>query len=353
MIHLLYGNDGYRVRHALRAIRAQADAGDGMLDANTTVLDGASLTPGELLGHAQAAPFLASARLVIVEGLLAQIGGGRRGRRGKKAADGGPLAAWEAAAAQLADPATMPASTTLVFVEGELPKTNAAFPIFAPIAHAVQYDKLAKDELPGWVQRAADARGLRVAPRALAAIVRLTAGDLWTAENELDKLAAYAGGDAVDEDMVMRVVSAAQEARVWDLSDAVVAGDERKALASMRALIEAGEAAPLLMFMLVRQYRQIAIVKDMRERRARQDEIARVTGIPGFRINAVATLASRYTWPLLREAYSALLDADLAVKRGLRDDEASLQLVVHELCALAPGARPAGGYPRRAGAASG
>ncbi|MDE3096971.1 MAG: DNA polymerase III subunit delta [Chloroflexota bacterium] len=353
MIHLLHGSDGYRIRHALREIRAQADAGDGMLDANTTVLDGTSLTPGELLAHAQAVPFLASARLVIVEGLLAQIGGGRRGRRGKKATDGGPLAAWEAAAAQLADAATMPASTTLVFVEGELAKTNAAFPIFAPIAHAVQYDKLAKDELPGWIQRAADARGLRLAPRALAAIARLTAGDLWTAENELDKLAAYAAGDVVDEDVVSRVVSSAQVARVWDLGDAVVAGDERAALTSMRALLDEGQAAPLLMFMLVRQYRQIAIVKDMRDRRARQDEIARAAGIPGFRINAVSALASRYTWPLLREAYGALLDSDLAVKRGLRDDEASLQLLVHELCALAPGARPAGGYAPRAGAASG
>ncbi|MHB8685091.1 MAG: DNA polymerase III subunit delta, partial [Dehalococcoidia bacterium] len=242
---------------------------------------------------------------------------------------------------------------TLVFVEGDLPKTNAAFPIFAPIAHAVQYDALPKGELPGWIKHSADTRSLALDPRALAALAQLTAGDLWTIENELDKLAAYAGGEPVDEATVSWVVSSAQEARIWDLSDAVVAGDERKALAAMRALIEEGQPATLLLFMVVRQYRQIAIVKDMRERRARQEEIARVAGIPGFRINAVSALASRYGWPLLRQAYSALLDADLAVKRGLRDDEVSLQLLVHELCALAPGARPAGGYPRRAGASSG
>ena len=339
MIHLIHGKDRYLVRRALHDLRDELARGDDMLDTNTTVLDGATLTPGELLAHAQAVPFLAQSRLVIVEGLLAQVGGGRRGRRSKKLADDDPLAPWAAAAAQLADPAQMPPTTTLVFVEGELGRSNAAFSIFAPISRVVTCDGLGKDELISWIQGAAKARGVTFEGRALAAFSQLTNGDLWTIENELDKLAAYTGGGSVTEDTVEQVVSSAQEAKVWDLSDAIVAGNERKALAVMRTLLEAGEPAPLLMFMVVRQYRQIVMLKDMREHRARPDEIQRATGILPFRMGAVGALASRYGWEDLRAAYATLLDADLAVKRGLRDDEAALQLAVHELCRMAPAAR--------------
>jgi DNA polymerase III delta subunit len=95
--------------------------------------------------------------------------------------------------------------------------------------------------------------------------------------------------------------------------------------------------------MLVRQYRQLAIVKDMRDRRASQDEMARAAGVPAFKVAEVSALASRYSWAQVRAAYGRLLAADLSVKRGLQDDESALQLLVHELCAMAPksAARPA------------
>ena len=340
MIHLIHGKDRYLARRALREIRDQL-GDDEMLETNMAVLDGSTVTPGELLANAQAVPFLAPARLVIVEGLLQHIGGGRRGRRSakKKADADDPLAPWEDLAAQLNDPSTLPPTTTLVFLEGELAKTNPAFTLFAPIARTRDCQPLDASQLRDWMQQAADARGLNIEPRALTAIAQLRAGDLWAVENEFDKLAAYAGGRPVDERMVDDVVSSAQEARIWDLTDAVVAGNEPKALAALGALLQDGQAPQLLLFMLVRQYRQIAVVKDMRDRGARQDDIARAAGIPGFRVNAVTGLASRFGWPAVRHAYAVLLEADLSVKRGLRDDEAALQLAVHELCALA---RPRG-----------
>ena len=73
---------------------------------------GRGLMPAELLAHATAVPFLASNRLVIVEGLLRALGDARSGRRRKKGDTDDPLEAWRAAAAQLADPAAMPATTT-------------------------------------------------------------------------------------------------------------------------------------------------------------------------------------------------------------------------------------------------
>jgi DNA polymerase-3 subunit delta len=347
VIHLFHGKDDYRVRHAVRDIRDRLRAGDEMLESNTTVLEGRGLAAGELLAHATAMPFLASSRLVVVEGLLAALGEIKGGRRPKKNAADDAMEPWRRAAATLGDPATMPDTTTLVFVEGELKKTNAAFSLFAPIAYTVEYGPLAKDELPTWIDARAREKGVKLAPRAMASLAQLIGPDLWCIENELDKLAAYSDGAVVEPETVAEIVTQAQETKIWNLTDAIMAGDSAKALTSMRKLLLEGEPPTRAAFMVTRQFRQLALVKDMRERGARADDVARVSGVVPFRLSAVGAVASRMSWADVAAAYACILEADLSVKRGVADDESALQLLVHELCGIAPkgSSRPAYARP--------
>jgi DNA polymerase-3 subunit delta len=344
VIYLFFGADAYRVRRAVNDLRDQLAASDDMLESNTAVLDGREITPQELLGHATAVPFLAANRLVVVEGLLQALGAMKGGRR-KKAKDDDPIAPWRDAFATLADKAAIPETTKLVFIEGDL-KDNRAFPLLAPIARTVEFAPLQQGELADWVNQEAARRKLRLAPRAVPALTQLVGPDLWTMSNELDKLAAYAGSDTVEPETVAELVSSARESRIWDLTDAIVAGDEQKALSAMSRLLAEGQPAPVLAFMIVREFRQMVLVKDLRERRLRQDEVLRLSGVNKFRLNAVGANASRYSWATLRQAYARLLEADLDVKRGLQDDESSLQLLVHELCALAPRGSARSAYSR-------
>ncbi len=338
MIHLIHGKDDYQVHKAVASIRAALAAEDDMLSSNTTVLDGQGLTAAELLAHATAVPFLAAHRLVIVEGLLRALGEVKAGRRKKKADADDPLEPWRQAAAQLSSPATMPETTTLVFVEGDLSKTNAAFTIFAPIARTVECAPLRKENVAGWIKGVAKEKHLKLAASVPERLAELAGADLWVLDNELEKLAAYAGDETVDERALIELVSAAHETKMWDLTDAVVAGNQRRAITAMQRLLADGQPPQVLLVMIARSYRQLVLVKDARDRRASREEMQRVAGVPPWKLNDISSLAGRYSWPALRRAYQGLLEADLNVKRGLQDDESSLQLVVHELCALAPGA---------------
>lgn len=352
VIHLLYGKDNYRVHRALASIRAELGAGeaDGALESNTTVLDGKALSPQELFAHATAAPFLASNRLVIVEGLLAALGrerGTRKGKGKKKGDDEDPLVPWREAAAQLGDTSSMPETTTLVFVEGEIGK-NAAFTIFAAVATTTEYAPLAPPEVTRWVRDGARERGTKISDKAADALARSSGGDLWALSNELEKLAAYAGREPIDEAMVAELVETAAETKMWDLTDPIVGGDERAAIHALQRLLAEGEPPPVLLAVIAGQYRRMVVVKDMLERRVPKSEIAKAIDSKGreFIVDKAARLANRYGWPALHEAYRKLLDADLSVKRGLQDDESALQLLVHELCALAPKASQRPAYAR-------
>ncbi len=347
MIHLIHGEDDYQVRKAVAAVRSRLADGDDMLDANTTVLDGHGLTPAELLAHATSVPFLSNSRLVIVEDLLLVLGEVKRGRSRKKGEGDDPLEPWRKVAAQLSDAASMPETTTLIFVEGKLSTSNPAFPIFAGIARTVECAPLQKGKIAGWIREVAKEKGVKLAPRVAEQLAELVGPDLWALDNELQKLAAYAEGETVDEGAVTELVSAAQDAKMWDLTDAVIAGNGRKAVTAMQRMLTSGEAPQKLLVSIARPYRQLALLKDARDRRASRDEMARQSGVPSFKLDEMGALASRYTWPQLRRAYRRILDADLSVKRGLMSDEASLHLLVHELCALAAGARQAAVSGRR------
>jgi DNA polymerase-3 subunit delta len=347
VIHLLHGKDDYQVRAAARAIREGLKQSDDMLDSNTAVLDGRSITPLELLAHATAVPFLAPNRLVIVEGLLASVGALKGGRRKKKSDPDDPLAPWEEAAKQLGDKATMPETTTLVLIEGEIGKSNAAFTMFAPIARTREFSALAGGELTKWLHEAEKSEHVKLTEGAEKALLAALAPDLWALKNALAMVAAYSAGETVDEALVGALVTANDDPKFWTMTDAVVAGNERKAVNALQHLLADGSAPVMLSSMLVRQYRQLAIVKDLRDRRAGQDEIARASGVPAFKVAEVSALASRYSWAMVRSAYDRLLAADLSVKRGLQDDGSALQLLVHELCAMAPkGAGPRAAYAR-------
>ena len=346
VIHLIYGDDDYRVHQAVQQIRDGLGDDNGMLESNTTALDGRRVTPQELIAHATAVPFLADNRLVIVEGLIGALAQVKGGRAKKKAAADDPLEPWRQAAAQLGDKNGMPESTTLVFLDAAVTKSHPAFAIFSPIALTRECAHLNPGDLVKWVNEEARDRELKISPTAVRHLVSASGSDLWALKNDLDKLEAFAAGQPIDEQMAVALIAGSQETKFWDLTDAVVAGNERKAIAALRRMLVDGQPPPLLASMLARQYRQLVLVKDARERGASEDETAKISGVPGFKVREVSGLASRYSWPVLRTVYATLLDADLSVKRGLQDDESSLQLLVHELCALHPPAAARSARPR-------
>jgi len=333
VIYLLHG-DPFLVRRALDEVRSRLQTPDGMLESNTVVLDGAKLTPLELIQHATTVPFLASARLVIVEGLLQHLGG-LKAPRGKKK-DGDPLEEWREAARQLGEDGAVPDTNTLVFLDPQAGARSGPFSLFAAVAQVNHYEPVKDKDLGAWIRDEAASRGLNLSPGAIRALVQSVGADLWALHNELTKLETLAAGSPIDEAMVRESVVQAREMRVWDLSDAVVAGEESKAMQALSRLLVEGEPPPLLSSMVARQYRQLAVTKDLTAARATEGDIARAAGIPEWKVRDTSTLAARYSWPDLRRAYALLVDADLSVKRGLQDDESALQLLVHDLCALAP-----------------
>ncbi len=329
MLYVLYGRDDFSLREELGRIKARLDS-DGMLTSNTDVVEGREITPQQLMGICDTVPFIGDHRLVVVEGLLKRFGraerrpGARATRRESPAVDQWlPLAEYAE---------RMPETTVLVLIDGELSASNPLLAALRPKGQVQEFRPLHQKAVLPWVLRRADAEEIDISPPAARLLAELVGSDLWTLTSELRKLAAYAQGRRIESPDVKALVSEARDVNIFAMVDAIVEKRPTVALRLLRHLEGSGAEGGYLFAMIVRQYRLIVQAHGLMKDGLSTHEIGQRVGIRSdFVLQRVLDQAQRYTLPRLKKAYRRLLEADVAVKRGLYDDKLALELLVHDL----------------------
>jgi DNA polymerase-3 subunit delta len=328
LLYILHGEDDFSLSRALGEIKK--GLGDSsMLATNTTILEGQSVTPGELRTVVGTVPFLAEKRLVIVQGLLGRFES-QKPRRGKKSlpSNGRENDVNSFAAAM----SNIPESTVLVLTDGKIKSAN---PLFKQLAGAkvMAFPLLRGDVLRQWVKQEVAAQNAAVSPQALELLARLVGGNLWVMSSEINKLALFASGRRIEEEDIKAVVSSAQEANVFAMVDAIL--DFRAGVAQrlLEQLLQQGASPAYLLVMLARQVRLVVRAKELRRRRTPEPEMQSRLGLKSeFPFRKTLEQAQRYPLERLKAVYLRLLEADLAIKTGRYDGGLALNLLIADLC---------------------
>ena len=343
MICVFCGPDSFTLHEALAELKAELD-GDGMLATNTAAFEGSQVRPDELLAVCGTVPFMGAHRLVLVEGLLTRFEAPRGRRRAAGARAGSPdrqaLGPWRDLPAALEG---LPPSTSLVFIDGDISEKNPLLQLLSPIVQVRRFSNVGQRDLPGWIEARARRDGVDISPAAVRLLADLVGNDLWALSQELKKLTLYAAERQVNEDDVRALTVAARETSVFTLVDAVVEGRPEQALRVLEQLLDQGAAAPYLLAMITRQYRNLLLTKEMQGQRRPQQEIGQRLNISSrFALGKVLEQAARYPPARLEPAYRRLLEADASIKAGIYRDELALELLVQDLArvsATPPGRR--------------
>ena len=348
MIIALFGADQLAVKRRIQQLREESDGDSGMLESNMNFIDGASAKPDEILGAAMAMPFLSPRRLVLVEGFVDRFqprGGGRQ-RRG--------LDGFAPLLAALAE--GIPDTTTLVFTGTDV--TASRNQLIAELKNLpgaeIEIEEHAaptKQEMVRFVREEAAAHGIRFkngrSSRALASedewrrpesgdptelLASLYEGDTLAIEQELSKLALYTQGREATVDDVDLLCGGERESSIWDFVDGVMDGEPAKALRAMEYLRQHGESNQGMLAQLMAGYRTFAVVIDLLDVGAGEEEIGKAIRRPwpNLRRRAIAR-AKDLGRPGLRAAYQAMVEADRTNKLGEVDEDLSIEILVARL----------------------
>ena len=323
-VHLLHG-EGFLVPKRLAEIIAEAGASD-VLEANRHRLVGSQAKPGELLSMCNALPFMDDYRLVIVEGVLGTAESQGRGRRRGSSADSVVAGQWQALGEAIPQ---MPDSTVLVFTDGALSANNPLLRMLRPVAQVEELSAPSGEALSRWVKTTVEAKGASISPSANRSITDLVGNDLWTLDQELEKLALYCSGREIQEYDVAEMVSQVREANIFVAVDAMIDGRPGVALRLLHQLKEDGKEAPQIIGMVERQLRLLALARDAIDRGVPQGELkGRLGTSSDFVVRKTAEQARRHAMPEIVWRYNRLLETDLAIKRGRLGPDLALELLV-------------------------
>jgi DNA polymerase-3 subunit delta len=312
MLYLLFGPDDWSRAAALAELKARIPA--DLRDLNMSVLEGRRLKLDTLIGACEAYPFIAERRLVVVHDLLKNM------RAGKERDE---LRAYLE---------RVPATCDLAFVEADdVDKRSSIFTYLKKAGQLLEFPRLEGSELTRWLGERAKALQVRLEPAAAQRLVLFVGSETRALANELAKLAAYAGtGGRITAQAVDLLVQDEQEQNLFAFIDELSARRRGAALAGVRRLIDDGQAATYILFMVARQLRILLGVKELAAQRLRPDDIAARLGQKPFVVRKALEQARGFSDDELRRLHDRVLELDHKSKTGKIDAETGLELLVAE-----------------------
>lgn len=319
MLLMVYGDDAFRVKERAREFVAKfiEKHDPAKLNVDEIVFGKKDdLDFPRVADAVTASPFLAERRMVRIDGVLTFV-------TTKPEAE-----PWVKILSSI------PESTIVVLVDAVGIEKVEKTELFKQISHREDCHRysmpmLAGFELQSWAQQRAKGHGATLVPTVAQELMDRVGADTWRLENEIAKLAAFAGDAPIDSSMIGAIVSAEHAEDMFGMIDAMAGGRPAFALKKLAEERSAGADEFPLFGMLARQIRLLLQARALLEDRpnAGKQEIADEFGIHPFVAQKVLAEAKRHGFAKIRRWHSLAAELDVAMKRGVSADIAVDRLV--------------------------
>ena len=293
-IYLLTGGDRPKIRRAL--VRLRARFGPESVETIDAVVAGGE----EAVAACNSLGLFAGdgGRLVVVEGV----------EQWKKEDE-------EAIAAYVANPA--PGALLALVAGGDL-KGSTLPALAAKAGEVLAYDIPRPRDLPSWVRAQFERLGVAVDAEGARALVEVVGEDATALASEVDKLAAWSGGEPIGRREVELLAAPAHEASQWAIMDAWGARDLTASLSACHADLERGAEPFLVAMRLGSQVTLVRQVQLLQEEGLGARDIAKRLRKHDFRVRKALGHAENYSRDELDEAVVRLAHLDAALKGASR-----------------------------------
>jgi len=197
---------------------------------------------------------------------------------------------------------------------------------------AFEFQPLKLNELPAWIRSHLNTLGAEIEPQAISRLTEVVASDLLTLTNELNKLAAAAlPSGRITVELVDQLVTRSREHMNWDLTDAIVSGNRRTALKTLRDFLDDGVEPVLLTGVIAGTFRRMALAKELLARGASPGEIFSEVRVPSFKQTAYLSMLRKIDSATMAKTIKRIAETDLAIKTSKATPRMQMEMLVCEL----------------------
>ncbi len=212
--------------------------------------------------------------------------------------------------------------TVLLFVENqvekELAKNKTLFNLLTskdPVVRNIEY--LQGENLTKWIKSEFALRKCPIESDGIRELITTTGNDSWALVNEINKLCNFKIGGIIKKEDVTLLGFKKTDLNVFDFVDAIAGKNKPRAYEILFKEIKNGRDPYYLLTMIVYQFRNLVIVKDLQKQGYSELEIARKTKIHPFVIKK--SIKSPIKFDEAVRTYGRLLAMDTDFKAGDAD----------------------------------
>ncbi len=171
----------------------------------------------------------------------------------------------------------------------------------------------------------------KLAPQMARYLVDNVGTDLYQLHSEMEKLRTYVGdGRAMEIRDVDVLILRSERFSLFELDDAMLARDYKKAVQVTGAMLDEGEEPLMVLWRIVRVWRQVFVGKSLAGKRSAQD-VAAAAHVPSFKAAEFAASCKKFEWPQLASGFRLLLNADRAFKSSTPNPEGYFDVMLWKM----------------------
>ncbi len=223
----------------------------------------------------------------------------------------------------------IPDYVTLVFDETGVDKRSVLYKTAAKEGLAAEFEYLSETDMVAWVEREARRNKKTISRNSAAYMVGICDEGLSYVKNELNKLISFCDSEITVSD-IERIVAKSLSVRVFDLTDAIMAGDADKAVALTEDFKTVKESAFKILYLLSGTFDKCLRTRLMSAEGASYGDIAEKTGIKPFLVRKYMENGRKFGEDYLVGRIMRVAEIDLSIKEGEIDEWTALEQYVLE-----------------------
>ena len=305
-LYLLYGEEDYlKLQYKNKLLTALVNDGDNM---NFTKYQDAGINVNQVIDQAETMPFFAEHRVILIE----------NSGFGKKMPE------------ELGDYiSTIPDFTIFIFVEPTADKRGKLYKAAKSAGRDIEINMPNESDLAKWVGGKLKDAGKQMKKEAWSQFLIMTHDSMDNMARELEKLITYVGDrPQITLEDVNAICIARVETKIFDMINAISGKDLPKTMELYQDMLSAKEPPMRILYMIVRQFRQMAVIKELSDFGENVSSIARKVGSPDFAVKRTMQLARNFSSKEIKSLLNDAADYEQQVKTGRLDENLAVELII-------------------------
>lgn len=304
--YLLHGDEDYlKKQYRDKLIKALVPEGDTM---NFAKYEGAGISVGEVIDLAETLPFFADRRVILIS-------------------DSGFFKSSEE---QLADYlGEIQETTCFIFIESEVDKRSKTYKAISKHGCVQDFSMPDENTLAKWMMSRVKGAGKSMTQNAWQEFLERAGDSMEHMDKEMEKLLSYTlEKDSISLEDVEAICTKQVQSKIFDMINFIASKNLPQVLALYHDLLAAKEPPIRILALIIRQFDQMYLYKDMAASGMNVTTIASKLGTRDFIVRKNLSLAKNFSMEQIRRLLEEAADLDERAKTGLINDRMAVEMLI-------------------------